>query len=188
MPGRRDNYDYGLGTARPSCTLLQAGTSGTPDPHGGKPHLDGDPLRPALTLLIALLIAGCVADPVNTDSSLSSPTPAPEPDAQSELSDASGGVTKDKDARCLIRQNGVTTYSDACLFHLEKGGSFSIRRQDSRPILPNITDLSVTIVAAGVAEVRGLTTDGINSRWGSAVRSKVDSACWMGSDFEICAY
>ena len=56
------------------------------------------------------------------------------------------------------------------------------------PILPNITDISVTIVATGVAEVRGLTTDGINSRWGSAVRSKVDSACWTGSDFEICAY
>ena len=97
-------------------------------------------------------------------------------------------IAKDNEARCLIRQNGVTTYSDACLFHLEKGGSFSIRRQDARPILPNITDISVTIVAAGVAEVRGLTTEGINSRWGSAVRSKVDSACWMGSDFEICAY
>ena len=97
-------------------------------------------------------------------------------------------IAKDKDARCLIRQNGVTTYSDACLFQLEKGGSFSIRREDAKPILPNITDISVTIVAAGVAEVRGLTTDGINSRWGSAVRSKVDSACWTGSDFEICAY
>lgn len=97
-------------------------------------------------------------------------------------------IAKDKDARCLIRQNGVTTYSGACLFHLEKGGSFSIRRQDARPILPSITDISVTIVAAGVAEVRGLTTDGINSRWGSAVRSKVESACWKGSDFEICAY
>jgi hypothetical protein len=97
-------------------------------------------------------------------------------------------IAKDKDAQCLIRQNGVTTYSDACLFHLEKGGSFSIRRPDAKPILPNITDISVTIVAAGFAEVRGLTTDGINSRWGSAVRSKVDSACWTGSDFEICAY
>jgi hypothetical protein len=75
-------------------------------------------------------------------------------------------IAKDKDARCLIRQNGVTTYSGVCHFQLEKGGSFSIRRQDARPILPNITDISVTIVATGVAEVRGLTTDGINSRWG----------------------
>jgi len=97
-------------------------------------------------------------------------------------------VAKDKDARCLIRQNGVTTYSGACHIQLEKGGSISIRRQDARPILPNITDISVTIVAVGVAEVRGLTTNGNNSRWGGAVRSRVDSGCWTGSDFEVCAY
>jgi len=95
---------------------------------------------------------------------------------------------KAKDARCIIKQDGLTTYSGECHFRLEKGGSFFIRRHDSRPIIPNIGSLSVSIVSSGVAEVRGLTTDGINSRWGTAIRSKADPACWKGSDFEICAY
>jgi hypothetical protein len=46
----------------------------------------------------------------------------------------------------------------------------------------------VQIVQPGVAEVRGLTRAGINSRWGSAQRSKRDRACWRGSDFWVCAY
>lgn len=93
-----------------------------------------------------------------------------------------------KDARCIIKQNGNVAYSGTCHFYLGEGGSFAIRRHDSKSILTNITDISVTIVSRGVAEVRGLTTDGINSRWGSAVRSKKDPACWTGSDFEICTY
>jgi len=93
-----------------------------------------------------------------------------------------------KEARCVIKQNGSVAYSGACHFDLGEGGSFAIRRQGSTPILPNITDISVSIVSTDVAEVRGLTTDGINSRWGTAVRSKKDPACWTGSDFEICAY
>lgn len=91
-------------------------------------------------------------------------------------------------ARCLIKQSGVIAFSGDCEFHLERGGSFSIRRSDDEPIQPGVTDIYVSIVSPGVAEVRGLTTDGINSRWGAATRSSVDGACWTGSDFEICAY
>lgn len=69
----------------------------------------------------------------------------------------------------------------------EKNGSFSIRRHGAQPILPSNIDLSVSIVSAGVAEARGLTTDGLNSRWGRAERSRVNPACWTGADFEICA-
>jgi len=93
-----------------------------------------------------------------------------------------------KDARCVIRQQGKVAYSGACVFDQEKDGSFFIRRHDTKPILPRIIDVSATIISQGQAEVRGLTTDGINSRWGRAIRSKTDAACWMGSDFEICAY
>ena len=93
-----------------------------------------------------------------------------------------------KNARCVIKQQGAIAYSGACDFQPDKGGSFGIRRRDAKPILPNITDISVFILSPGVADVRGLTTFGINSRWGTAVRSKVDPACWTGSDFEICAY
>lgn len=35
--------------------------------------------------------------------------------------------------------------------------------------------------------VRGLTSEGINSRWGEAKRSKKDKSCWIGEDFKICA-
>lgn len=93
-----------------------------------------------------------------------------------------------KEARCVIRQNGDVAYSGSCQFILDRGGSFSIRGIRTQPILPDVTDISVSIVSPGVAEVRGLTTSGINSRWGSAVRSTSDPACWRGSDFEICAY
>jgi len=97
-------------------------------------------------------------------------------------------VADAKPARCLIKQNGAPAYSGDCLFNLEQGGSFSIRRSDANPILPSVTDITVSIISPGVAEVRGLTTDGINSRWGTAIRSNVNAACWAGSDFEVCAY
>ena len=93
-----------------------------------------------------------------------------------------------KDARCVISQNDAIAYSGDCHFRLGEGGSFSIRRHDTKAILPSITNISVSIIRTGIAEVSGLTTNGINSRWGSAVRSKNDPACWKGSDFEICAY
>ena len=93
-----------------------------------------------------------------------------------------------KNARCVITQQGKVAFSGACVFDQSKDGSFFIRRHDAKPILPRIIDVSVTIVSAGEAEVRGLTTDGINSRWGRAIRSRKDAACWTGSDFEICAY
>jgi len=97
-------------------------------------------------------------------------------------------ASKGKDARCVVKQNGDIAYSGSCEFIPDSGGSFGIRRKGNARILPNITDISVYIVSPGVAEVRGLTTSGINSRWGTAVRSKKDTACWTGSDFEICAY
>jgi len=95
---------------------------------------------------------------------------------------------KGKDARCVIKQQGVVVYAGSCQFTLEKGGSFYIKGNGAKNILPNITDISVYIVSPGIAEVRGLTIYGNNSRWGPAIRSKKDLACWTGSDFEVCAY
>jgi len=47
--------------------------------------------------------------------------------------------------------------------------------------------VNVYILEKGHAQVRGLTTDGINSMWGNAKRSTQDRSCWVGSDFKICA-
>lgn len=90
-----------------------------------------------------------------------------------------------KTAKCEV-YTADETYKGKCVFESEKGGSFSIRKPKGQ-ILENITSINVYVVEKGVAEVRGLTVDGINSRWGEAVRSKSDKACWVGEDFEICA-
>jgi hypothetical protein len=97
-------------------------------------------------------------------------------------------VAKAKDAQCVIKQGGEVAYAGSCHFTPDNGGSFSVRRNGTKNILPNITDISVYIISPGIAEVRGLTIWGNNSRWGPAIRSKKDPACWTGSDFEVCAY
>jgi hypothetical protein len=93
-----------------------------------------------------------------------------------------------KDARCVIKQDGVVAYSGCCLFQLARAGSFTITRAERQSMLPRISVISVDLLSPGRAEVKGLTTDGIHSRWGAALRNKKDPACWTGSDFEICAY
>ena len=97
-----------------------------------------------------------------------------------------------KTARCVVTTN-TGVYKGPCDFLSEGGGSFVIQpaRQSEffkhDPDFPGITSISVTVDGAD-ADVRGLTTAGVNSRWGSAKRSKMDRACWVGADFTICAY
>lgn len=92
-----------------------------------------------------------------------------------------------KTTRCVIKQDGVVADSGACHFQRAEGGSFSIRRPYGDTNQPSITDLTVSIVSTGKAEVHGLTTTGIHSRWGTAVRSKLDFAWWTAPTFEIYA-
>jgi hypothetical protein len=95
-------------------------------------------------------------------------------------------------ARCAVK-TADGRYVGPCKFFRDSGGSFNIApagrteffkhaRQD-----PGLTDIRVD-VTGDEADVHGLTTNGINSRWGSAKRSKSDHACWVGDDFSICAY
>lgn len=97
-------------------------------------------------------------------------------------------VAADKVVSCTITTGKTLAYNGPCLFIPDAGGSFAlsnIKRQG--PLFDDIGVLSVSIIAKGRAEVRGLTSDGINSRWGEAKRSTKDAACWEGSDFSICA-
>lgn len=90
-------------------------------------------------------------------------------------------------ARCVLASTGTPTWRGACDFQSERGGSFSI--SPARGSFPGEIDpISVSMIRPGVAEVRGLTRDGINSRWGEARRSRRDRACWVGEDFSICVY
>jgi hypothetical protein len=90
-------------------------------------------------------------------------------------------------ARCIVQSAGAPIWRGGCDFVPDRGGSFGI--QPLRGRFPGgISDISVAIVAPGVAEVRGLTPAGINSRWGEAHRSRRDKACWTGEDFSVCVY
>ena len=97
-------------------------------------------------------------------------------------------AAKSKLASCRIVSEGAVKFSGRCRFTAERGGSFHLGPARRRGALyGSILSVSVTIVSRGVAEVRGLTRAGINSRWGQARRSRRDRACWVGSDFRICA-
>ncbi|HEX4738988.1 MAG TPA: hypothetical protein VH331_15660 [Allosphingosinicella sp.] len=91
-------------------------------------------------------------------------------------------------ARCLVASAGEKSYSGPCRFLPEAKGSFSIAPVGRRVFSGEVTDISVSLTGPGAAEVSGLTTSGVNSRWGSARRSRRDPACWEGSDFRVCVY
>jgi len=90
-------------------------------------------------------------------------------------------------AECKITSGGEVLRGP-CLFEAGEDGSFYVVTDDIPGLRGEISSISVTILEKGFAEVRGLTRDGINSRWGSAQRSTTDKACWTGADFEVCAY
>ncbi len=93
-----------------------------------------------------------------------------------------------KQARCAIKEAGGGGYTGPCTFSASAGGSFVVTPVDGEPDLGGRLAISVEIIEPGVADVRGLTLDGINSRWGQAIRSEEDPACWLGEDFAICVY
>jgi hypothetical protein len=92
---------------------------------------------------------------------------------------------------CYVESAGKIEMNGKCLFTREKGGSFGLENVNrDKPLFGEILVLSVTMVSPGIAEIRGLTKQGINSRWGEARRSRSDSACWEDSEFnefKICA-
>ena len=93
----------------------------------------------------------------------------------------------DKTVVCEIKSGTKKLFNGKCKFMPEAGGSFSLSNFNEDPLFDNVTIVSVTIIEKGVAEVRGLTTRANNSRWGEAKRSSKDPACWVGSDFTVCA-
>ena len=100
------------------------------------------------------------------------------------------GIAHARDARCSITEGRRITFNGPCDFSPDgRDGSFSLSsRRPQGYLLKEISVLSVSITAPGVVEVRGLTSAGINSRWGEARRSQRDPACWVGSDFQVCAW
>lgn len=105
------------------------------------------------------------------------------------LAGAVSAQGKSKLADCRVESEGKVQVSGKCRFTPDAGGSFTIEHADPKRSIffGEIMSITVSIVSPGVAEVRGLTRQGVNSRWGEARRMANDRACWQGSDFRICA-
>nr|WP_137677926.1 hypothetical protein [Parerythrobacter lutipelagi] len=159
-------------------------------------------MRVIFIALIAIAAAGCQDDSVREGTHAEASTSAAQPAAsQPEQTIAQApSVSSDeqqvapvsrpgwKSALCAVESSGEE-YRGPCDFLAERGGTFSVQMPGgNEAIAPGVANITVAVIAPGEAEVRGLTLDGINSRWGSAIRSQEDPACWLGSDFRVCAY
>jgi hypothetical protein len=93
-----------------------------------------------------------------------------------------------RDAQCKILQGEKVVYKGICDFRADgANGSFALLSKGKNGnLFRQVSVVSVAVTSPGVAEVRGLTNNGINSRWGEAKRSTLDAACWAGTDFRIC--
>lgn len=103
---------------------------------------------------------------------------------------AAGPSALARDAGCRIEQAGRVVLDRTCDFQPEgREGSFTLsaRGGTDTPLFRGVSVVSVMIIEPGLAEVRGLTSAGVNARWGIARRSDRDRACWEGDDFRICA-
>ena len=83
---------------------------------------------------------------------------------------------------------GKVEFAGKCRFLQERGGSFTLENVDRKqPLFDTVVSVSVSIISPGIAQVRGLTSGGINARGEPARRSKNGPACWVGKDFKVCA-
>ena len=100
-----------------------------------------------------------------------------------------GNTAQARDARCDIMQGGQRVVNGVCDFEADgRDGSFALSARNKRGVLfGGVLTVTVSVISPGVAEVRGLTRAGINSRWGEARRARNDPACWTGADFRVCA-
>lgn len=106
-----------------------------------------------------------------------------------------GAHAASRPATCIITSEGDATTQGPCLFTADRYGSFVLSPTRGQFLIPalgsdetGISFLSVDVHANGVAEVRAMTSLGVNSRWGMARRLATDRACWEGDGFRVCAY
>lgn len=155
---------------------------------------------------IALLTACNQADPpdrLDDNQVVAAPSADPSPDSSPEEQTANDAAealrpvadntpaepvkTGVRTVDCRVRSGDWVLVDGPCRFTPYKGGSFTLDRGPNEPLKDDILSVTVSIIEPGRAEVRGLTDRGINARWGNANRWSKDPACWVGSDFEVCA-
>lgn len=99
-----------------------------------------------------------------------------------------GNDSAARPGKCTITSGGHTyTYKPSdCIITSEKDGDISwyvIEKKNGSPLLEEILSVSIVEMSPEEADVSGVTTFGVNSRWGQAKR---DGSCWAGEDFRIC--
>lgn len=102
-------------------------------------------------------------------------------------------LSQAKEVKCKIE---INTYEHAifkgdCLIHIEQGGTFTLWKKESskpNPILGEMSTLTVFVTEKNQALVSGMTNECIQNSWGSATRSNSEPGCWIGQNFEICAW
>jgi hypothetical protein len=106
-------------------------------------------------------------------------SPGPETNAD-DMTSPVGEVS----SVCRIESNGAV-YAGPCTV-LSDDESTGIVLPETTPEFEQIVSIGLFEFEPGQWEVRGLTTDGLNSRWGTATRVSGEETCWQGSDFRIC--
>ena len=96
-----------------------------------------------------------------------------------------------RDARCRVWQRNAIEYDGPCRFWSEDGGSFSLTFPTGEGTEDldryHITRIRVRVVRPGVAEVSEPDRPA-DRRWGRALRSRRDGACWSAPFWMVCAY
>lgn len=129
------------------------------------------------------------AEPAQVETPQPATADAPdEARLQTTAEQGGGAPVPGRTVRCRITSDHGDDFSGPCIFNQGSGGSFRLSLPDEAPIVDGVVMVSVYVEEEGVADVRGLTLDGINSRWGRATRLQADPACWKGGDFEVCAW
>lgn len=103
------------------------------------------------------------------------------PDAVTETD---AGEIKGADLTCSITSSGAV-YNGPCEVTSD-AESVGLNLPPETPEFEYLVSIGMFEYEPGQWEVRGLTTDGINSRWGTATRSEDGLDCWEASDFRIC--
>lgn len=104
--------------------------------------------------------------------------------AQASAADDNAG----RPGKCTITSGGhtYTCKPSECIIKAEKDGDtnwYVIEKKNGKPLLEEILSVSIVEMSPEEADVSGVTTFGVNSRWGQAKR---DGSCWAGEDFRIC--
>ena len=103
------------------------------------------------------------------------------------LTCSSMALATPKTAICQIDEGGRQLYKGKCQFEAQGGGSFYI----SHPSFVQkvgVEGLMVLVERKNQAVVQATRIGGGGSVWGEATRSQSQKACWIGSDFKICAW